>query len=57
MIMSTHILYETNRMGKRAVYLKDGELIFSRTLNDIQQAFPHLETHLALVEALKTQQA
>ena len=52
MFLSTHILYETNRMGHHAVYLKDGVLQFSRSLSEIRQAYPQLETHQALVKAL-----
>ena len=55
-ILSTHILYETNRMGDVAIYLKDGELQFSKTLTDIRKEHPELETHQALIQALKEAQ-
>lgn len=54
-IMSTHILYEANRMGQGAVYLNDGHLIFNRSMSDLREACPEGDTHMALLHAMKRQ--
>lgn len=53
-VLSTHILYETNRMGATFTYMKEGQVAWHANLNDLRERSGATDTHRAIIDHLRT---